>query len=49
MQIYYTIFNRDTDEVGFAKSKIYKPEETHDFDLAEQGNLSDYMWLSINS
>ena len=48
MQEYYTIFDRDNNQVGFAKAVHPHEEETHDIDLEEADNLSDFMWIILN-
>lgn len=41
MQIYYTIFDRDYDRVGFATSKQFGEEYSTDFNLASMGLTLD--------
>ena len=39
MQIWYTVFNRENDTVGFAKAKHKKEEEAEDIDCNENAGI----------
>lgn len=43
MQLYYTVFDRDADQVGFAKAKNMLQEQVQDFDCDLDPEMCDFI------